>query len=369
MRNSSLKESPLKNFHLSLNAKFIDFHSYNMPLSYSSIIDEVINTRNNVSFFDLYHMGRLLVKKSNNLNKLFSVSIDNIKYGKAKYALILNNKFTIEDDIVIYDLKDNFNNYFFVVCNAANKEKNINILNENNIEVIDISEDYLMIAIQGPFSEKIVHNLLIYLFNIDINLKDLYFYDYVIIDKYFILSRSGYTGEDGFEIYLDYNRMLKIMDYLISNNVKGAGLGARDVLRIEAGLVLYGNEINDNINPLEANLQWAIKNDYFNQFINNINITKKLVGINVINTKRVPRNGYKLYDYNQEELGFVTSGTFSPTLSIPVGLAFININSIQNINEILNYEGLIENKENFIFKVTKLPFIKLKYYKSQNKIK
>ncbi len=154
MQNLNLKESPLKDFHLSLNAKFIDFHSYNMPLSYSSIIDEVVNTRNNVSFFDLYHMGRLLIKKSDNLNKLFSVSIDNIKYGKAKYALILNNKFTIEDDIVIYDLKDIFDEHFLIVCNAANKEKNINILKENNIEVIDVSEEYLMVAIQGPLSEK-----------------------------------------------------------------------------------------------------------------------------------------------------------------------------------------------------------------------
>ncbi len=363
MGNLNLKESPIKNFHLSLNAKFIDFHSYNMPLSYSSIIDEVQNTRNNVSFFDLYHMGRLLVKKSDNLNKILSVSIDNIKYGKAKYALILNNKFTIEDDIVIYDLKDIFSKNFLIVCNAANKEKNINILKGNNIEVTDISEDYLMIAIQGPLSEKIVQNSLNSLFNIDINLRNIYFYDYIIIDKHFILSRSGYTGEDGFEIYLDYKRMIKLMDYLISNRVKGAGLGARDVLRIEAGLPLYGNEINNDINPIEANLKWAIKNNYFNNFINNTNITKTLVGLKVVNTKKVPRNGYKLYNYNQKEVGFITSGTFSPTLSIPIGLAFININSIQNINELIDYEGLIENKENFIFKVIKLPFIKLKYYK------
>ncbi len=201
------------------------------------------------------------------------------------------------------------------------------------------------------------------LFNIDINLRDIYFYDYIIIDKHFILSRSGYTGEDGFEIYLDYKRIIKLMDYLISNGIKGAGLGARDILRIEAGLPLYGNEINDNTNPIEANLEWAIKNNYFNQFINNINITKKLIGLNIINTKKVPRNGYKLYNYNQKEIGFITSGTFSPTLSIPIALAFINVDLFKDTLEILDYEGLIENKENFIFKVTKLPFIKLKYYK------
>ncbi|MGB9638454.1 MAG: glycine cleavage system aminomethyltransferase GcvT [bacterium] len=363
---SILKETPLKNFHLSLNAKFINFHSYNMPLNYSSIIEEVINTRNKVSFFDLYHMGRLLVKKNENLNKLFSVSLDNIKYSKAKYALLLNERFTIEDDIVIYDLND----HLFIVCNAVNKEKNINILKENKIEVNDVSDDYLMIAIQGPLAENIVNNFLNLLFNVNINLKEVYFYDYVIVDKNFILSRSGYTGEDGFEIYLDYKRMLKLMDYLINNKVNGAGLGARDVLRIEAGLALYGNEINTNINPLEANLKWAIKNNYFDKFIQNSKVNKKLVGLKVINTKKVPRNGYKLYSYSNQQIGYITSGTYSPILSTPIALAYIDLNLIDpNLikkEELPDYEGLIENKENFIFKITKLPFIKTKYYKKNN---
>lgn len=366
MGNLILKESPLKNFHVLLNAKFINFYSYNMPLNYSSIIDEVLNTRNSVTFFDLYHMGRLLVKKSEGINKLFSVSIDNIKYSKAKYALILNDRFTIEDDIVIYDLDEYFKDYFLVVCNAVNKEKNINILKENNIDVIDVSDDYLMLAIQGPLSEKIVNDFLISLFNINIDLRKIYFYDYLVIDKNFILSRSGYTGEDGFEIYLDYRRILKLMDFLLSNNIKGAGLGARDVLRIEAGLVLYGNEIDNNTNPLEANLAWAIKNSYFNKFVENTKLNRRLIGIKVTNTKKVPRNNYKLYDFNQKEIGVITSGTYSPTLSIPIGLGFINLDFI-DINNIIDYKGLIENKENFMFKIDKLPFIKLNYYKKLSK--
>lgn len=367
MSISNLKETPLKDFHLSLNAKFINFYSYNMPLNYSSIIDEVLNTRNNVSFFDLYHMGRLLVRKGDNLNKLLSVSLHNIRYSKAKYTLLLNQKFTIEDDIVIYDL--GFNDYLFIVCNACNKEKNINIFKENKIEIKDVSDDYLMIAIQGTLAENIVNNFLISLFNININLKEMYFYDYIVIDKNFILSRSGYTGEDGFEIYLDYKRMIKLMDYLINNKVNGAGLGARDVLRIEAGLVLYGNEINIDINPVEANLKWAIKNNYFDNFIQNTKSNKKLIGLKVINTKKVPRNGYKLYSYYNQEIGYITSGTYSPTLSTPIALAYIDLNLIDSKlvkQELLDYKGLIENKENFIFKIAKLPFIKTKYYKKNN---
>jgi len=160
--------------------------------------------------------------------------------------------------------------------------------------------------------------------------------------------------------------MLKLIDFLLSNNVKGAGLGARDVLRIEAGLVLYGNEIDNNTNPLEANLSWAIKNSYFNKFIENTKVNKKLFGIKVINTKKVPRNNYKLYDFNQKEIGVITSGTYSPTLSIPIGLAFINLDFI-DIDNVIDYKGLIENKENFIFKIDKLPFVKLNYYKKITK--
>ena len=356
MGKNKLKDTPLKSFHSFLNAKFIDFNSYYMPLSYSSIIEEVILTRNNVSFFDLYHMGRLLVKKNENLNKLFSISIDDIKIGKAKYSLILNSSLTIEDDIVIYNIEEYIKDHFLVVCNSVNKEKNMNLLKEFGINVEDVSNDYLMIAIQGPISETIVNNILESLFNKKMDLKGIYFYDYVMIDKYFILSRSGYTGEDGFEIYLDYNRMIKLVEYLIDNGVKAAGLGARDVLRIEAGLPLYGNEINKHINPLEANLKWAVKNKYFQNLLSNIKIQKKLIGLKVINSKKVPRKDYKLFNYDNQEIGFITSGTYSPTLSASIGLGYINVS---NNDE----EGFIESNKNFLFKITDIPFVKTKYYK------
>lgn len=308
-----MRESVFTNFYKNLGAKFIDFHGYFCPLYFRGIFQEVLDVRNNVGIFDLFHMGRIFIYKNNNLKNLqsiLSLKIESIREyknkGKARYALILNEKGTIEDDVVIYDYYDKF----FMVCNAANKEKNMNLFKELSLDFSDVSDDLLMIAVQGPKSALLVQKF----FNKD--LSDLYFYEYIIEDD-FIISRSGYSGEDGFEIYSRPNILEEFLMWVIKENGNVmCGLGARDTLRIEVGLPLYGNEIDDRTTPLEANLMWAVNVE--RSFTKN----KELRYFEVVNSKKIPRKGNEVF-HNDVSIGYVTSGTFSPVLNKPIGMLYI----------------------------------------------
>jgi len=329
-------------------AKLVDFHGYKCALYFDSIINEVLRTRTNFGVFDLFHMGRILIYKDKNfanIQKVLSLKIDSIyskNFYKAKYALILNDKGNIEDDVVIYDYSDKW----LIVCNAANKQKNINIFKELELKFEDVSNKMLMLAIQGPRAKDIVQKFS------KINLEKIYFFEYFLSND-FILSRTGYTGEDGFELYSSFEFLYEFMKWIKKEEGEVlCGLGSRDVLRIEAGLPLYGNELDDSTNPLEANLSWAVNVDRVFQK------RKELKYFSVENQKRVPRKGDKVLSANGSEVGYITSGTFSPTLQKPIGMLYlVNKEKIQTPLKVKDLELILYNS----------PLIKGKYYRREKK--
>lgn len=338
-----MKESFLNEIHIKLGARFINFFGYKCPVYFKGIIEEVLKVRKNFGIFDLFHMGRIFIYKDNNfpnLEKILSIKLETIKNyvdkGKAKYCLLLNDRGNIIDDIVVYDYHDKL----LVVCNAANKEKNIGLFKELELNFSDESENLLMIAIQGPNSKNVVKDV----FNK--NFDEVYFYEY-LIDQGIIFSRTGYTGEDGFEIYATKDIMYDIVKKLVDNYGEvWCGLGARDTLRIEVGLPLYGNEIDENTSPLEAKLEWAVNvNREFKK-------EKNLRYFCVDDSKKIPRKGEKIF-YNNEEVGFISSGTFSPWLNKPIGMLYFYGS--------MSYAEC--KTEKLLIKVFDRPLIKPRYYK------
>ncbi|MEN3015081.1 MAG: glycine cleavage T C-terminal barrel domain-containing protein [bacterium] len=338
-------KSPLANVYESSSLVYTNFFGYDCPLYFTSIMQESKLVRQNLGVFDLYHMGRIFLYKNTeiqNLNTVLSVEIDTIKpyqnKGKAKYALILNDRGTIEDDVVIYDYIDKY----LLVCNACNKQKLMRIFEGLRIKFEDVSNELMMIAVQGPRASGVISQF----FNLDIS--NIYFYDYVIKDNY-LISRSGYTGEDGFEIYSSIKLMRDFLSWVLEKYGQVmCGLGARDTLRIEAGLPLYGNEIDDKTTPIEANLNWAVKVE--RSFIKN----KSLKYFEVNQNKRIPRKQDKVY-MDDIEVGFVTSGTFSPNLQKPIGMLYL-------------YKGFEDHRGQYrvkdvILTLYEKPLIQPKYYR------
>lgn len=338
---SGIIKSVFNDIYLKMGAKFVDFFGYYCPVYFESIIKEVLKVRNDFGVFDLFHMGRLILYKDSNLiniEKVLSVKLDSLKVysekGKAKYALILNDRGTIEDDIVIYDYFDKL----FIVCNACNKEKIKVIFDDLGLRFEDVSSEILMLAIQGPSSAKIVEKF----FNID--LSNIYFYEYLILED-IILSRTGYTGEDGFEVYCKVEKLTSFLNWIIDNyGMVMCGLGARDTLRIEAGLPLYGNEIDEKTNPIEANLKWAVNVE------RNFVPTKFLKYFSIDNSKKIPRKGDKVY-FNDIEIGYVTSGTFSPIFNKPIGMLYVF--------DVYNEYRI----KDLVLKVSDKPLLKNNYYR------
>jgi aminomethyltransferase len=345
------KTTPLYPLHLELKAKMINFYDWLMPLYYESIINEHVWTRNNVSIFDVSHMGRILIKGSSSidfLNYITTINIKDLKNFQAKYGLMLNNNAGIIDDLVVYKFSDE---EFMMVVNSGTKKKDLNHIIKHskkfNVEVIDISENLSQIAIQGPKSQEVLENFL------KINL-DIPYYHFIKKDN-FIISRTGYTPEDGFEIYISSSEILEFTKLLLNNQlVKMAGLGARDTLRLEAGYCLYSNDINEEIDPISAKLKWAIHFDKefvgkekLLEIMENGNEFTRIGFISVENT--IPRKGNEIY-INSTKVGYVTSGTFSPSLNKGIGMGYIK----KEFSEVGN-EISINSKK---YKIVKLPFVR-----------
>jgi aminomethyltransferase len=323
-------KTPFYGIHRSFGAKMLNFHGWEMPIQYSGIIDEHINTRTNVSLFDVSHMGRLEVKGldaydclqiliTNDLSKL----IDN----QALYSPMCNDNGGIIDDLIIYMIK---REKFLVVVNATNREKDLEwiVKHSKSATVENISDKIALLALQGPLAQNLLQKAVV-----DINLDRLKPFDLAITNIFgneCMISRTGYTGEDGFELFFDsseidiWNKLIQIGSRF---NIKPAGLGARDTLRLEAGLMLYGNDINENTTPLEVPLKWTIKFEK-KEFIGKKalatqQVNRKLVGFEILE-KRIARHGNEVLIGGQE-MGFVTSGSFSPTLKRSIGFCFVPI--------------------------------------------
>lgn len=319
--------TPFYEFHRSANAKIVDFHGWEMPLEYSGIIDEHNTVRNHVGLFDVSHMGRFEISGTDSthvVQKLVTNDISKLENNRGLYTPICNEEGGIIDDVIVFKI----NNKFLIVVNASNREKDFQWISEHlqsaNIE--DVSEGIALLALQGPNAQTVLQKIT------DSDLTQLKAFDITTLEIFGVkclVSRTGYTGEDGFEIFCDSSKpdiWSKILDAASEFKIKPVGLGARDTLRLEAGLMLYGNDIDENTTPFEAPLKWTVKLD--KDFIGREALlkkqpTKKLVGFEV-KERRIARRGNKVVK-NGTECGVVTSGSFSPTLKKPIGFCYVPV--------------------------------------------
>ena len=351
--SKSLKTT-LYDCHDKLGAKLVPFAGFLMPLQYSGIIDEHKHVRSKVGLFDVSHMGEFIVSGKNAKQFLQNVTINDIsalKPGKAQYSALCNESGGILDDLLIYDLSD----HYMLVVNASNIEKNFKWLEKHLLsEVIlkDVSENMGLLAIQGPLSRDILES-----FYPDIN--SLKYYETLMPDSDgTIVARTGYSGELGFEIYVSNDKIVDLWNKLLnaSEHIRPVGLGCRDSLRLEMGYCLYGHELNESINPIESGLSWITKLDtHFigSKFLADINIEKKLVPL-VLKDRAIPRAEYKIFDDNDNEIGFITSGAMSPSLKFGIALAYIDLPYAKDLN---SFNIKIRNNT-FTMDKVKLPFYK-----------
>jgi len=320
--------SPFFKNHLELKAKMVDFHGWEMPLQYSGIIDEHKNVRESVGLFDVSHMGRFKIKgdAESQIQYLITNNISKIGDKQVIYSPMCNENGGIIDDVLVNRINSN---EFVIVVNSSNIKKDLNWITENvkSCEIQNVTDDYALLALQGPKAENVLKDAGVEQIE---NLKSFHLLETKLYDVDCVISRTGYTGEDGFELFFD-SKQVQVWEKLLETGtkygIKPIGLGARDTLRLEAGLMLYGNDIDETTTPLEAPLKWTVK--FEAEFIGKTaleqkKVERKMVGFEIIETKRVARKDNKVYD-EEEEIGIVTSGSFSPTLGKPIGYCFVPV--------------------------------------------
>lgn len=305
----------------------IEYASYDMPISYEGIIEEHQACRNHAGLFDVSHMGEILLEGPDALrftNHLVTNTV--IEPYKVIYALMCDEDGFVVDDLLVYPYGET---KVLLVVNAANKDKDVAwVLRQQptfDVSVTDMSQDYSQIAIQGPNAVAMFQSFAKETFD---DLAFMTFKEGNVINQTVIVSRTGYTGEDGFEVYGAHDEVVKIFDTLIELGAKPCGLGCRDTLRFEANLPLYGHEISETINPVEAGLNFAIKLD--KPFIgrdalvaSKEDLKRKLVSIELLE-RGIPRQGYLVFD-GDKQIGEITTGYVSPTLNLPIANALLDI--------------------------------------------
>ncbi|WP_026583351.1 glycine cleavage system aminomethyltransferase GcvT [Bacillus sp. J33] len=332
---SQLKRTPLYEVYKDYGAKTIDFGGWDLPVQFSSIKEEHEAVRTKAGLFDVSHMGEIEVKGTDSLaylQKMMTNDVSKLKSSGAQYtAMCYENGGTV-DDLLVYKIEDD---HYLLVVNASNIEKDFSWLKdhvEGNVELKNLSEEMAQLALQGPLAEKVLQKLAG-----STNLAEIGFFkfqqDVELNGKKALVSRTGYTGEDGFEVYCDANDAVALWNEILEagkeEGVLPCGLGARDTLRFEANLALYGQELSPEITPLEAGIGFAVKVNKDADFIGKdvlkqqkeSGVPRKLVGIEMID-RGIPRHGYPVYK-GEELIGEVTTGTQSPTLKKNIGLALI----------------------------------------------
>ena len=365
----SLKKIFLNDYHRSHGGKFAPFAGYSMPINYSTgIIKEHLHTRKSVGVFDVSHMGQILIQNTEfnctKLEKIIPLNLDQLKINTSSYSFILNQEGGIIDDVIISKLIIDNLTYFFIVYNASRKKIDEEIIT-NTVKSYSILNNNSLLAIQGPLSSIIISNL----FD---GIEDMYFMqirNFIYENHSILISRTGYTGEDGFELSIPNSTIDNLINDLMSNNkVILCGIGCRDSLRLEAGLCLYGNELHEEITPVEANLSWAVSKERmklggFNghQIISKQKeegVSQKRVGI-LSKSKSILRSKMKLFNENNQNIGTITSGGYSPTLNTSIAMAYVNRIFLKNSNKILcPIRNNLEEVE-----LANLPFIKHNYRK------
>ncbi|PHR48071.1 MAG: glycine cleavage system protein T [Fluviicola sp.] len=359
-----MKETALTKVHEELGAKMVPFAGYSMPVQYKGLKHEHEVVRTAVGVFDVSHMGEFFLrgpKAEELLQKISSNDASKLVVGKAQYSCMPNEDGGIVDDLIIYKTKED---EFLLVVNASNIEKDWEwIKKHNNVgaEMVNASDEWSLLAIQGPRAAKAMQSLT------KTDLENIKFYTFEVGDfagcPDVIISATGYTGSGGFEIYVPNESAERVWHAVLEAGrdfgIEPIGLGARDTLRLEMGYCLYGNDIDDTTSPLEAGLGWITK--FTKDFINSDSlakqkeegIKKKLVPFELID-KGIPRKDYPIFDSNENEIGRVTSGTMSPSLDKAIGLGYVPVEMKEEGTEI--YIG-VRNKM-LKAKVSKLPFYK-----------
>lgn len=324
-----MKRTPLYEKHIALGARMIEYAGFEMPLSYSDISLEHIAVRTKMGVFDVSHMGEFIIS-GNDAIKYANHLVTNIitdDTEKVTYTLFCNEDGNVVDDLLVYVIDQK--KVLFVV-NAGNIDKDFDWVISNSrgfdVEIKNISEEMSQIAIQGPDVINHIENIM------NVSAVDMKFMSYKVVpymDGHVILSRTGYTGEDGFEIYGYPKYVIDIWDKVIQIGATPCGLGSRDTLRFEANLPLYGHEISDTINPVEAGLNFAVKleKDFIGKdalLAYKENPKRKVVGLE-LKQKAIPRHGYEVYDSNDQMIGIVTTGYLLPNSEIPIACALIDI--------------------------------------------
>ncbi len=324
------KKTVLYERHLSLGAKFVPFSGWEMPVNYSEgIISEHLHTRNNVSLFDICHMGEFRITGAGSeatLDRVVARTVKNQKNGTCRYNFLLNENGKVIDDIIVYRIGEQ---EFFIVVNAGTKDGDAEWFRKNLSEVnfSDESDNTAKLDLQGPESRDVLIKL-----GLDASILPEY-YKFIItkiagIDC--ILSRTGYTGELGYEIYVDTNHAVRVWDFLLSDpRVKPAGLGARDTLRLEMAYPLYGHEMNLSTTPIEAGFAKLLNIDDEREFIGKSALKqqgacKKMVGI-VLDGKRAARDGAEIMK-NEKKIGYISSGSYAPSMEKAVAIGFVDSN-------------------------------------------
>ncbi len=331
-----MKNTELNDIHVGLGAKMVEFAGYNMPVQYAGVKAEHLSVRESIGVFDVSHMGEFFVSGENSfafLQSILSNDLSKLVDGQAQYTCLPNETNGIVDDLIVY--KFNTNKYMLVV-NASNIEKDWNWINSKNSHGVNIkneSNDYSLLAIQGPNAIEAMQNLT----NVDLN--QIPFYHFAVNNfsgfENIIISATGYTGSGGFEIYCKNSQVIDIWNEVFKAgekfNIKPIGLAARDTLRLEMGYCLYGNDLNESTSPVEAGLGWITK---FNKEFTNSEYLKnekengperRLVAFETIE-RGIPRKDYEIFSDTEKLIGIVTSGTMSPSFSKGIGLGYINTN-------------------------------------------
>ena len=359
-----MKNTALTHIHESLGAKMLPFAGYLMPILYEGVNAEHETVRNAVGVFDVSHMGEFLLTGENALaliQKVTSNDAATLTVGRAQYSCLPNNEGGIVDDLLVYKMKEN---QYLLVVNASNIEKDWNWISSHNdlgVEMKNLSDDYSLLAIQGPKAVEAMQSLT------SVDLSSIAYYHFEVADfagfENVIISATGYTGSGGFEIYCKNDQVETIWNNVFEAGaafgIKPIGLAARDTLRLEMGFCLYGNDINYSTSPIEAGLGWITK--FNKEFTNSENlmrqkeagVSRKLVGFEMTE-RAVPRHDYEIVDAEGTVIGIVTSGTMSPSMNTGIGMGYVPT-AFSSVDS----EIFIRIRKNDVpAKVVKMPFYK-----------
>jgi aminomethyltransferase len=360
-----MKHVALNDLHVKLGAKMIEFAGYNMPVLYNNLIQEHLAVRNSVGVFDVSHMGEFAITGEKSLDLIQAITSNDaskLTEGKVQYSCMPNDDGGIVDDLLVYCIRPNLE--YLLVVNASNIEKDWNWIKSKNTfgaEMKNYSDAISLLAVQGPNAIKVLQKLT------SINLSEMEYYTFKIgsmadVEEVWI-SNTGYTGAGGFELYCE-NADAPILWHAIFEagkefDIKPAGLGARDTLRLEKGFCLYGNDINDTTSPIEAGLGWITKftkeftHSAYHKSLKENGVAKKLVGFEMLERGGIPRQHHIIKDAAGNVIGEVTSGTQSPSLNKAIGMGYVT-----TAHSKVDSEIFIEIRDKQIkAKVVKIPFL------------